>query len=129
MPWHLCMHPNCLICKTHLIMVTVMVRNKKKHHKTHAHGPHHHCRPRRRRSLVLFAQDLISIIKFLYSFSVAQFTLPGLLASQALPLACCPPSSAPASPRPSPPAPPTSSGAQSGRLKAPVLLKSSFVPN
>lgn len=38
----------------------------------------------------------MTVTKFLCSFSVAQFTLPGLLASQALHLACCPPGFAPA---------------------------------
>lgn len=91
---------------------------------THAHAPHHHLR--RRRSLILPAQDLVSVIKFLCSFSVAQFTLPGLLASQALHLACCPPGFVPASQHP---APPVSSGMQSGLLKAPVLLESGFIPS
>lgn len=100
-------------------------KKKKRKQNTRTPPPLHHLR--RRRSLILPAQDLVSVIKFLCSFSVAQLTSPGLLASQALHLARCPLSSAPAAPCPGPPLPREHRDAE--LLEAPVLLEFSLVLN
>lgn len=63
-----------------------ITRARNKNPPPHTHIPHHHHHPQlsRRRSLLPSSQDLASTTKFpAQFFPVAQFTLPGLLASQA----------------------------------------------
>lgn len=88
--------------------------NKRKHN---THAPHHRYHLCRRRSLILSAREFVSVTKFLCRFSVAQFTLPGLLARQASHLACCPPGFTPASPIPAPLLPLPAQGCSLGSPK------------